>query len=646
MSQCPPVHNPKRRRLTKARDLEGDTKTLSHDSAMPSSGPERASTSVPASVPAASQRPGGDAQALLTEAAAGPSAVDDMEDHAYDAEDAPDEQNAAAEVERYNDTQCAECDDGGIAMQCDGGCQRSFHFYVPAPAGRRDEDALEHEVTVPDVAICNPLAMPSELSNACHGDARPWQCPNCFTGVHQCFSCKKEGRSRAWESGGQEVYRCSLPACTYYYHANCAHMTKEQKEGLFVCPLHNCAQCKKGPDWSISHGRGLLIPCRRCPTAYHQQCLPPKLRSADPQRVWIPAREENGELKGGDDQQVEVEVMYCHRHTIDPDKDQPGHRKPIIHPDLLKQWHYHLASSYPWLQWSKDFLRDRRRQQQQEEEQEEDPSATAKVSLKSPPDAAKAPASTTATASQKAVKRKAAEAGVSTLQPPVKRQPTMKLGEADKKAYSSTAAAKKRAADVVAAGRAHESMEVVLRNARKPEPYATPSTNTVTQAQLDSWRKALDGATNALARGNKPEAQRQWLPHHIVTSMLQREDQMRISLAPFLHASRYTSYGRHFTLTPMLKLLSEQLVPFMDHEDTVVDFSCGANEWVPLMKRECAKHGKQCRGRSFDIITPMDVQDYVQKSWFDVRDRGHQPRTPEGPLEMVANLGSRAIRPP
>ncbi|KAK9800273.1 hypothetical protein WJX73_001364 [Symbiochloris irregularis] len=165
-------------------------------------------------------------------------------------------------------------------------------------------------------------------------------------------------------------------------------------------------------------------------------------------------------------------------------------------------------------------------------------------------------------------------------------------------------------------------MEVVLRNARKPEPYATPSTNTVTQAQLDSWRKALDGATNALARGNKPEAQRQWLPHHIVTSMLQREDQMRISLAPFLHASRYTSYGRHFTLTPMLKLLSEQLVPFMDHEDTVVDFSCGANEWVPLMKRECAKHGKQCRGRSFDIITPMDVQDYVQKSWFDVRDRG------------------------
>ena len=81
---------------------------------------------------------------------------------------------------------------------------------------------------------------------------------------------------------------------------------------------------------------------------------------------------------------------------------------------------------------------------------------------------------------------------------------------------------------------------------------------------------------------------------------------------------RYTSYGRHFTITEQLRTLSKQLVLFMKHGDTIVDFSCGANEWLPMMKTMCAEMGKQCTGKAFDIITPRDVTDYEQRSWFDV----------------------------
>lgn len=89
----------------------------------------------------------------------------------------------------------------------------------------------------------------------------------------------------------------------------------------------------------------------------------------------------------------------------------------------------------------------------------------------------------------------------------------------------------------------------------------------------------------------------------------------------------------------MLKLLSEHLVHFIEHGDCIVDFSCGANEWVPIMKHICAQHGKFCTGKAIDIITPKDVQDFVQKSWFDVQPPlGTRPSAIQYRLEILNNL--------
>lgn len=53
----------------------------------------------------------------------------------------------------------------------------------------------------------------------------------------------------------------------------------------------------------------------------------------------------------------------------------------------------------------------------------------------------------------------------------------------------------------------------------------------------------------------------------------------------------YTSYGRHFTLPPLLEELNRYLMPFLHNHDTVVDFSCGYNVWVPMLKRMCLENG-------------------------------------------------------
>ena len=62
-----------------------------------------------------------------------------------------------------------------------------------------------------------------------------------------------------------------------------------------VCcsPLHIC---KCGEDETIT-GKGELVPCRRCPKAFHEQCTPRSLlhlpRGNHKRRIWI-AQFENG----------------------------------------------------------------------------------------------------------------------------------------------------------------------------------------------------------------------------------------------------------------------------------------------------------------------------------------------------------------
>ncbi|XP_045579778.1 histone-lysine N-methyltransferase NSD2 isoform X1 [Salmo salar] len=83
-------------------------------------------------------------------------------------------------------------------------------------------------------------------------------CPDCTSGVHQCFSCKL--------SEGQ-VHRCNVQHCGMFYHEACVRnntLTVFDNKG-FHCPLHTCISCHSKPKAT----RGKLMRCLRCPVAYH-----------------------------------------------------------------------------------------------------------------------------------------------------------------------------------------------------------------------------------------------------------------------------------------------------------------------------------------------------------------------------------------
>nr|XP_014064670.1 unnamed protein product [Salmo salar] len=83
-------------------------------------------------------------------------------------------------------------------------------------------------------------------------------CPDCTSGVHQCFSCKL--------SEGQ-VHRCNVQHCGKFYHEACVRpnaLTVFDNKG-FRCPLHTCLSCHSKPKAT----KGKLMRCLRCPVAYH-----------------------------------------------------------------------------------------------------------------------------------------------------------------------------------------------------------------------------------------------------------------------------------------------------------------------------------------------------------------------------------------
>ena len=69
-------------------------------------------------------------------------------------------------------------------MLCDGPCMRAFHCGVTM--SNNDDEPLGK-------ISCNPLGMPTDLYLRLKDTKDILHCPNCLTGVHQCFACKQEG---------------------------------------------------------------------------------------------------------------------------------------------------------------------------------------------------------------------------------------------------------------------------------------------------------------------------------------------------------------------------------------------------------------------------------------------------------------------
>uniref|UniRef100_A0A3P9IB78 Histone-lysine N-methyltransferase, H3 lysine-36 specific n=2 Tax=Oryzias latipes TaxID=8090 RepID=A0A3P9IB78_ORYLA len=127
------------------------------------------------------------------------------------------------------ETICQVCEKTGELLLCEGQCCGAFHLacisLADAPKGK-------------------------------------FVCPECKSGVHTCFVCKKRG---------EDVRRCMIPVCGKFYHGECItnHAPTAPVNRGFRCSIHVCLTCFIANPNSSSISKGRLVRCVRCPVAYH-----------------------------------------------------------------------------------------------------------------------------------------------------------------------------------------------------------------------------------------------------------------------------------------------------------------------------------------------------------------------------------------
>uniref|UniRef100_A0A8C6V1G1 Histone-lysine N-methyltransferase, H3 lysine-36 specific n=1 Tax=Neogobius melanostomus TaxID=47308 RepID=A0A8C6V1G1_9GOBI len=131
---------------------------------------------------------------------------------------------------------CQVCEQTGELLLCEGQCCGAFHLpcisLAQAPKGK-------------------------------------FICPECKSGVHTCFVCKKRG---------EDVRRCMIPVCGKFYHGECIAAfgpTAPIANRGFRCSIHACLTCYISNPNASNLSKGRLVRCVRCPVAYHasDQCM-------------------------------------------------------------------------------------------------------------------------------------------------------------------------------------------------------------------------------------------------------------------------------------------------------------------------------------------------------------------------------------
>ncbi|KAK9844902.1 hypothetical protein WJX74_008431 [Apatococcus lobatus] len=640
-SQDRPVK--RRRKLVKAKEVQKPAKA--------------SADSKPTSSPAPSQQ---DSRLSAT------SCLDAEPDEASEAVSTAnlgDDQEGGEIDQRANDAICVACDDGGEILLCDGPCMRSFHAN----------------------ADCNILGIPPELLKVLQESSEQFLCPLCLAGIHRCYTCQQLACSQDGELGARELYRCAVATCGRFYHPSCLGQTPMQADDApFACPLHKCKSCGSEEDGQ----RNEIVPCRRCPTAYHQQCAPKSLRNGDLQRIWIQKSDTDGE------EGIAQSLLYCDNHVIPDGRDTPGFEKAIFPKKLLQPWKEEYARQNPDLAWAKPIIAQQVQAVNSFKQKHHDGTAHSSPKPKpiktnhalpsiaqSPLDAKPASlpselqqhsssASTAKAAavdttplqtdsmgmilqSPKKVRRQLSPAHKSKAQPAPhlaqRIQPSMPTAsdisaedglmlDATLGDSATAGAAREEASDLdeepetfsidllsrqdldterqmVDRALALDSEQITLRivsdAARRPKPYDVFLKRTVDEGRLQAFRGSIK-----LAESNRAQLGHA-LSDQAVKELYQIEDNLRRVNAPMLQKERYTSYGRHFTKAPQMEAVATRLLDFLSRGDTVVDFSCGSNEFVPMVKRMALAAGIEVFGRAYDIITARHFEDLIIKSWFE-----------------------------
>ncbi|XP_031477785.1 protein ENHANCED DOWNY MILDEW 2-like isoform X2 [Nymphaea colorata] len=519
---------------------------------------------------------------------------------------------------------CAICDNGGEILCCEGPCLRSFHPTVEAGSD----------------SYCITLG----LSNDQVKDTQNFFCSNCQHKKHQCFACGLLGHSD--KSANPEVFSCASAICGHFYHPKCVvqllypeggnealvHKKRIAAGEPFICPIHKCIVCKRGENKDDNDLQFAI--CRRCPKVYHRKCLPRKISFEETeemaQRAW------NGLIPNRI-------LIYCLNHEIDrelgtPTRDHiifpkaPGKKVlPILHEKKMKNTILQQAKVA-----SQDFVEEEMDSAHQTQNKAgltlkgTKPSIrNGNIAWKNVAEWSKPEFSSGMASSLKDIRiTKSKYMAESPKKYKVHENRLMMRSNclhtpSVKKSISSQplvdSGTEKRIMTLVQHVKSSLTLEDIIKGEMVTSNYSHNSRQgRITFGRVEASVEAVKIAWKKLEEGCSIEAAKSFCEPWMLNEMMKWKKKLNIYLAPFLYGPRYTSFGRHFTSIPKLKEIVDMLHWYVASGDTIVDFSCGSNDFSWLLKTRLEQTGKKCFYKNYDIFHPKINFEFERRDWMSV----------------------------
>ncbi|XP_062077582.1 protein ENHANCED DOWNY MILDEW 2 isoform X2 [Humulus lupulus] len=559
------------------------------------------------------------------------------------------EEDDSKEDDELFDSVCTFCDNGGDILCCEGSCLRSFHATVESG----------------EESLCDSLGYTKEAVNS----IQQYLCKNCEYKEHQCFVCGKLGSSDKYS--GAEVFRCVSATCGRFYHPHCVAKLLNPDNGVsaenlekkifdgesFTCPIHKCCVCKQGennkdPDLQFAV-------CRRCPRSYHRKCLPRKISFEDIEeegiitRAWI-------------DLLPNRILIYCLKHKIDENIGTPvrNHVKfPGVEERKSTIEKRNTGIGEKRQKQTSEMLADRKKTKTrvlplEKSHEGRTTHAESKQSKKSF-SALKVGGKNTGKlsvgssisknvkvndASRKEMNSRMTEENNSLggeLDTPYnERSKSVKLRKRDVKLNKAAIVnpTSKKELPPLDADREKRILELMKDAESKiniegiKQKYKVPSTHVTTKnlaaekaaitlGKVEVSVEAIRAALRKLEEGSSIEDAKAVCSSEVLERMFKWRDRLGVSLSPFLHGMRYTSFGRHFTKVEKLEEIINKLHWYVQDGDMIVDFCCGANDFSVLMRKKLDETGKKCSYKNYDFIQPKNDFCFEKRDWMSVKPK-------------------------
>lgn len=406
-----------------------------------------------------------------------------------------------------------------------------------------------------------------------------------------------------------------------------SELEKKITEGFsFTCPIHWCFHCKGLEDRTKEPLQFAV--CRRCPKSYHRKCLP--------REISFEAIEEEDVITRAWELSKRI-LIYCLDHEIDNDIDTPV-RDHIKFPKIEKPSQF-LKKGPKLLvkkkrtcdesvhdQLLKDTMKVKNKVSVQEREQNKQ--TTREVfdteDLVYRPEKKKA----------KVLKEKIQlpnvpkDPSVSSPKPakePQQEQAPLPLSATRKIPLSSFPTVDSETEKRVLAKVQNEGSSLTLKDVTRK--CSVPSTHVycgrqaerIPQGKIERSIQAVGAALKKLENGGNVNDARAVCEPDVLRQLARWHSKLRVYISPFIHGTRYSSFGRHFTKVEKLVEIVDKLHWYVEPGDMIVDFCCGANDFSRLMKQKLDEVQKKCDFKNYDLIQPQNRFCFEKRDWMTVQ---------------------------